>query len=349
MKMEAYSFEPRKPRYLSPSGLKKFYSDRKAYFKDYLAPCRPLRRPQTEAMSVGSAFDAYVKCQLWKDLFGDEAPQEFQVAYLLENQVEPHVRDFAYKAGADAMNAYVHAGAYKDLLEDLSKSPVDPKFEFNAEGQVSLTGEINENTVNLYGKPDIWYQTPGGIDVIRDWKVNGYCSKIGHSPKKGYTIIRDGWDHEAEKASTSHGKTHKLYEAKDLHGVEINGAFSFENVEPNWAAQICIYSWLQGIPVGTPIIVGIEQLVCKNRDAKGLPVQIRVAKHMGTCSEEFQTELIEKAQKAWDQIKSGYIFDQMTREESDKKCLHLALACETMSTMPEDHALFFNNINAKPW
>ena len=347
--MEPLKPELRTPRYMSPSSLKKFYSDRTKYFKDYLAPMRPPRTPQTNAMSGGSAFDAYVKCALWKDLFGAEPPQEFQVEHLLESQVEPHVRDFAFEAGKHVMDAYVFAGAYDDLLKDLSKSPVDPKFEFDAQGQVSLNGEIDENTVNLFGKPDIWYKTPGGVDVIRDWKVNGYCAKAGHSPKKGYTIIRDGWDHDVEKKSASHGKVHKMYEALDLAGVEINGAFSFEEVEAGWAAQTCIYSWLQGIKVGDPLIIGIEQLVCKNRLKDGLPVQIRVAKHMGTCSKEFQVDLITKAQVAWDQIRSGHIFDWMDRDESDKKCVMLALACETMSNMPVQDAIFYNTLNDRPW
>jgi hypothetical protein len=293
------------------------------------------------------------------DLF-DTVPDEFQIDYLLAAQVEEGIRDFAFEAGMHSFNAYVHSGAYAELLKELDASPVPPKFEFDATGQVSLDGTITEDTVNLFGKPDIWYQTKSGIDVIRDWKVTGYCSKSAATPYKCYSSIYDGWDHEKIKPSRSHGKSHKEFEPKEIDGVIINGAHSFEYGCSAYADQVTIYSWLQGCEVGSEVIIGIEQLACNTKgnlqildgnSNNKVPVDvplIRVAKHMGTVSKEYQEELIGKAQEAWDIIRSGFIFkgcynaekrEEYTREESDKEVSRLNLVCDNLHELGHDFAM----------
>ena len=51
----------RTPKYISPSALKLFEKNPTEYYLKYLADAHPPRSPQTQPMSVGSAFDAFVK------------------------------------------------------------------------------------------------------------------------------------------------------------------------------------------------------------------------------------------------------------------------------------------------
>jgi len=93
------------PKYLSPSALQLWLKDKEAYFIRYLALERPPKIAQTEAMAVGSAFDAYTKSFLWNYLNGPG--NDF---YILENmferQVEKQNRDKARVAGKKCFALY---------------------------------------------------------------------------------------------------------------------------------------------------------------------------------------------------------------------------------------------------
>ena len=301
----------RMPEYLSNSSINLFYSDRTDFYLRYLAQIRPPRFPQTKPMSVGSAFDAYVKAFLVKKLLGDRPA--FYRDKLFEQQVEKHNWDWAREAGQYAFEAYERSGALRDLLIELEQASGEPRFEFTVRRTIG--------GVPLLGKPDLWFVTHDGLHVIFDWKVNGFCSKRGQSPKAGYMMISDGWDEKDYPRSRNHRQAHKNCHPMNIGGIVVNVGKYLEDVDASWGQQTCIYGWLMGEEVGGRFITGIDQLAC----APGAPdkPRIRVARHRGRASKGYQETLWKKVSFVWETIHSGHIFDELTYEESKKKQLLL--------------------------
>lgn len=292
----------RKPKYLSPSAIETFFlkPDQSEYYLKYLADDRPPPFPQTDAMSVGSSFDAYVKAELVSDL--GLTLDGFDLDTLFTTQVEEHNRDFALSAGATCMEAYKTSGAYRRLLHQLQHGS-EVQFEFTAIGTVL--------DVPVRGKPDLQYRNEAGAIIIVDWKVNGFCSKSGASPKKGYVLCMDGW-HGAP--SRSHNSIHKDAHLMRIGGIDINIASFFEDVDERWARQLSTYGWLGGEEIGSNFILQIEQLAC---NPKG---QIRCATHAGRSSKEFQHKVSKQYQTAWKAINEGHIFTDLTYEQNKAMC-----------------------------
>jgi len=300
-------------KYLSPTSIKKFYSDLEGYYIDYLAEAHPPRMPQTQPMSIGSAFDAYVKSYLHQRLFG-LGDKDYDLRTLFETQVEQHNWDWAWKAGAYAFEIYKRYGALADLALELETAIGAPRFEGTLEGTVTrkdpLTGEIH--SVKFLGKPDLFYINKEGHFTILDWKVNGFCSKWGASPRPGYLNLL------TETGKKGH---HKKAVPMIHNGLKINVAQRLETVEEDWAAQTSVYSWLAGADIGEEFLVCIDQLACKG-DGIGYPT-IRVAQHRTRVGAEFQTELFIKAARMWEIVGSDHIFRDLSKTESQMKCKDL--------------------------
>jgi hypothetical protein len=309
----------RLPKYISPTSLSLFYSSRDEFYLKYMADQRPPRRPQTEPMSVGSAFDAFAKAYISEKLFG-EIREGFEREALFETQVAEHNRDFAYPAGEWVFQAYKKSGALADLMLELNLASEEPRFEFDVKANIPIEGSIDG--MILMGKPDLYFKTKSGARVIYDWKVNGYCSKSGASPKSGYVSIRDGWGHEYAPKSRSGNSMHKTCQPMTVSDIVINVGKYFETVDKSWANQLSIYGWVLGEDVGSPLIIGIEQLACKPHPAGSATMKplVRVASHRGYVSPKYQTELYEKAAYMWKAIHSGHIFDDLSRDENDRRC-----------------------------
>lgn len=305
------------PRYLSPTSIGLWDKDRVEFYLKYLAVNRPPRLKQTEPMSVGSAFDAFVKCYLVKRLFG-EVREGYDKDGLFEAQVEPHNRDFAIVAGQNCFDQYRDSGALADLMIELKLAVEEPRFEFTIEGDVAHEG--SEGGVPLLGKPDLYFKTKGNSNVVYDWKVNGYCGKRPTSPKKGYIKCRDGWGADIAPPSRGNQNMHKDAQLMVIDGVTVNIAEVMENVEWSWAIQLTVYGWLLGEGINDRPIIGIDQLACKPHDTK---VLVRCASHRLRVSKEFGAKLYQKICEIWGQINDGYIFDHLPREESNAKCLLL--------------------------
>lgn len=306
----------REVKYLSPTSLRLFEEDRTEFYLRYLADERPPRMKQTQPMSIGSAFDARVKSHLVRNLRGDMDP-EFEFDTLFANQVEPHNRDWALKASAYVMNAYVKSGALADLMIELEQALHEPRFEFTIEDRVSHMNY--DMAVPFLGKPDVYFVTRDGGQVVYDWKVNGFCGKRPTSPKKGYLIVRDGYS--GAKESRGNGKQHKDTQPMVVNGLTINIAHHLEDIDIDWALQLAIYGWVLGEELGSKFIVGIDQIVSKGlQDPWPL---LRVASFRNHISEVFQHDVFTRAVAAWTAIQTGYIFDNLPREESDARCLLL--------------------------
>jgi hypothetical protein len=255
-------------------------------------------------MSVGSSFDAYVKAELVIDLGMSNELPGFDLDTLFKDQVEEHNRDFAIEAGKDCMEAYKVSGAYRRLLHQINHGS-EPRFEFTAVGEIL--------GVPVRGKPDLQYRNEAGAMVIVDWKVNGFCSKSGASPKKGYVLCMDGWHGEH---SRSHNKVHKSADLMHIGGMDINIGMFFEEVDQRWARQLSTYGWLGGEEVGSNFIIQIEQLACNPKNG----MHIRCATHAGRSSKGFQETVAKQYATAWKAIAEGHIFIDLTYEQSKAMC-----------------------------
>jgi hypothetical protein len=292
---------------MSPSSIKIFERDIEDYATKYLLKNRPPRPPQTQPMSVGSAFDAFAKSYLYRNLFGNYG--SFDKTTIFESQVEEHNREWAWKAGQDCFDKYKACGALQALMSELGKAVGEPRFEFSVEDHV----EFNGFEMPLLGKPDIYFVNQYGVRVIYDWKVNGYCSERNTSPMKGYVICRDlnKWTNYP----------HKNAVITPYKGVQINAMMYLEEGNRDWADQLSIYSWLMGEPIGGEnVVFGIDQITG--------PGCSRISSHRLRIKSEWQTHLAERVCQIWEIIDSGHIFRDMSREESDAKLQQLEDLCQ---------------------
>lgn len=296
------------PKFLSPTSLHIWESDREEFYLKYLSGVQQQEKAQTLAMAVGSAFDAYVKSSLVRHIFGN-TPEGYSLSELLEEQVDPGIMTAAQEAGLYTYNKYVSSGAYAELLDWICRSTSPPRFEFK------LTGEVDG--VPLLGKPDCCFSHDGAL-VVLDWKVNGYCSASPTSPKKLYAYCRDTWEPTLEVKRTRGGDgPHKSYVPMDFHGFTI-GSHYLDDVDKTWADQLAIYMWMLGEPVGfDKAIACIDQIVAKPTDSWPL---LRVAQHRCRISSFWQHSLVRRLKLCWEVIQSGHIFTELTREESDSRC-----------------------------
>ena len=316
--------ELRLPKYLSPSALSKFESDRHTFFERYLSPIKTQRPPQQDYMAMGSALDARVKSEIHTAVHGEGATKgsQFDFEKLFESQVEPHIRDTVLERSTDLWNQYVESGSYGRLLADIIASPFAPEMEFTAKGDVQ--------GVPLLGKPDLRYITKEGLHVISDWKVNGSMSKTGASPVQGYKIALDTYD------SNTHGKqfvarrtkadppnkVYKDYDPMILKGTEIN-KWNLEEYSPDWADQLAIYSWLLGEPIGSEnYVIRMEQIACRPVKSQPLP-RAKFATHMSRIGKDYQEAVLARVKMCWSTIESGHIFTDVDRERSDEICRQL--------------------------
>lgn len=332
----------RKPEYLSPTSINLFHDDPEEYYIRYLSENKPPREPQTQPMSIGSSFDAYVKSFLHERLFGKGVDPRFELKTLFETQVEAHNRDWAWENGAVAFQMYRESGAFADLMLELQGAVNDPKFEIEIRGVINAR---NMGGVIFLGKPDVYFINKAGFPVILDWKVNGWCSKSPVSPAKGYLRLRHG------SKNRSLDKTHHKDAQPMMHqGMMINIGHQLENVDGKWATQLAIYGWLCGMDVGSDFITGLDQLVCKPSGAK-YP-EVRIAEHRLRIGKEFQWEVFSRAHKIWDCINTGHIFQNLSLKESQQLCISLDAKSKVMvelvnSDNPQDK--LFQEMTAKGW
>jgi hypothetical protein len=328
--------EIKRPKYLSPSAISTWLSSKEQFFLKYLAVDRPPRILQTQAMSVGSAFDTYIKCFLYARLFGTERAKNegFDFDTLFERQVEPQNRDFALKAGAHCYQSYKASGALATLLSLLKAAREPPRFEFTAMGTeatledgsgigiyniVMVDASVPVKTgdagpVVLLGKPDLHFITKTDISVVDDWKVNGYCSASGKKPVPGYMMLLDGF---ATK-SKHHGTCHKdCIPHEETCGLSYNLVPNIELQQADWARQLAVYSWLCGSPVGSDTVIAIDQLCCMPSFPSPM---ITVAQHRCMLTKKFQVETYQLAQEIWDTIHSDHIFRELSLDASRERC-----------------------------
>lgn len=313
----------RKPKYLSPSALAIWKKDQEAYYLQYLSDNRPPRDPQTAPMAVGSAFDAYIKADLYQKLVGKNDPK-YSFESLFEKQVEPQNRDNARKDGKTVFDAYVFHGGQAELMLEMQDALAEPRFEIDVESVIEYEGRY----VNMLGKPDVFFVNKQGAHCIFDFKVNGFYSSYRTSPKKGYVRLLPG------------RKEHKDCFAVDHHGIKVNQFLPLEDMDITWAAQLSIYAWLCGCKIGSDWIAGLEQLVCCPDDLS-TPI-ISVAQHRLLCGREFQQNLIRDCIDTWEIVNSDWIFRHLSRADSQARCEALDQRSAAIANMTADERAFLS-------
>jgi hypothetical protein len=324
--------------HISPTGLLTFEKSKDEFYMRYMARNKPPKLLQTQPMSIGSSFDANVKSYLQRCLCqskGKPVPEEYLFEKLFLSQVEPHNREWALGAGLYAFGCYKQSGALADILLEISQGDKDPRFEFEMRGTVAL----NDGVVPITGKPDLYFHNKLDARVVLDWKVNGFCSNSGQSPKPHHIISRDGWEGNQTK---NHRKAHKDAQVFMVKGIQVNVARNMEDIDKDWALQLCTYAWLMGEPVGGDFISGLEQLVCAPSGIADKP-QIRVASFRNKISQKFQFEVFERYQKCWSCISSGHFFPELSLEDSRIRCQQLERVSVNLQPTGDSKLDWFSN------
>jgi len=282
--------------------------DPEEYFLKHLAETRAPKIPQDRPASVGSAFDAYAKSALHEALFGKGADPKYGFEALFEEQVEAHNRDWAKPEGEYVFQCYKQSGAYATLLNLLLKAQGPPRFEFTVKADIL--------GVPFLGKPDCRFVSEGGVHVVHDWKVNGYCSKSATSPTKGYMLCRDG--EALKKANKSHNTAHEKFKPLDYHELVIDEGY-MEDISTDWADQLSLYGWALGEKIGDQtVVLSIHQVV-----AKPIPDRrpmLRVSEYRCRVRDSYQHHLAKRLTRAWEHITSGHIIPSLSREDNDNRC-----------------------------
>jgi len=295
------------PTYMSYSSWSTFKKDKEEFYLKYLSAKRPDRLPQERPASVGSAFDAYVKSDFHEKLYGTNADPKYGLQALFEAQVEPQNRDWAWDAGRYVFECYKVAGQYDTLLELLKKSTRPPRMEVDIKGPVE--------GVPFLAKPDLEFALEGPIEIVLDWKVNGFCGKANTSPNKGYMLCRDGF--VDKKQNKSHDTAHKQFVALDFHGFKIDAGY-MEDCSTDWAEQLSLYGWALGKKLADPnVIISVDQVVAKA--VIDSPPALRVSSYRARVRKSFQEYIATSLRECWATINSGHIFTDMTREQNDER------------------------------
>jgi hypothetical protein len=305
----------RAPKHISPSSLARWEDRREEFYIMHLSEVRTERSPQQIYMAAGSAFDAFVKSRIHRDVFGEQKTKgsPYELATIFESQVESHVRDEAYKLGEYLMSVYIKTGAYSNLIADILKCNQPPQMEFSVYGTV--------NGVPITGKPDLRYVTKEFVHVIGDWKVNGSYSDYGVSPVQGYQRAL------SLKKDEIKTEVHKKYLPNLYKGVEIN-ANGLDTFSPDWATQLTMYAWCLGEEPGdADYVVRMEQLACRKN--KNGDLNVKVATHMSQIDQRFQMDVMRRLMDCWTAIQKGHIFTDLTLEESIEHCEMIDKKLET--------------------
>lgn len=316
----------RVPRHFSPTSFDLYEKDKEAYYLSYLSERRFDKEPQSMPMAIGSAFDFLVKDYLIKNLVSSKLSGNNAE---MKAQIDKHNLPEAMEHGKNVFELYRASGALAAISGEIIKNA---RFEFGVTGAfvegklVAAAPELDRKdfvgALILNGRPDGYYQTRAKfesllVDVIHDWKVNGWLSSA-KSPDPGYVSVH-----------CSNGQVkgqHKDCFIKYHEGIKINGAAI--TIPESWRKQLSIYGWCLGVPIGTPMLGSIDQVI-------GPAASGRVAKHRFLISGDFQHSLFERMVEAWEIVNSNWIFRDMPKEASVARCA--ALETQVVSG-PEDNS-----------
>ena len=305
--------------YISPSQAGLFYKDREAYYLKYLADFKPPDFKQTAPMAVGGAFDSHVTRALAVRYFGADDPRcadLYNLEHMLDSAIQEASLDRAdiTRIGLELFKKYIATGAYGRLCAELDAAD---------EGSIRMQDRLffnGKDGLTLMGLPDLTF-TRGGVQHVYDFKANGFFSQA--SPLKGHVWKGTGLTEGVHKSAIL-GK-HSCGTVLDLSGY----------FDDNYKRQTCTYAWslLGGAALQTEIIVGIEQVACRPASSRwkdpvvlradGTGVAVTNVSTRSLISVDVQAAVMAEYDHMWACITSGWVFDDLSREESDAECLRL--------------------------
>jgi len=266
------------PKYLSPSALMTAEGLPNTFYMTRLCESqyRVPREEQSLAAGVGSAFDYLVK--MWLAENGSDAcRKKLELVKGLKGQVEcgkksEDLSEYkeAWEAGKKTLEAYM-----------LSCLP------YNKKGFTGLEKNIRKTIegVPMYGMMDAEFK-----GAPFDWKVSGYTSKTGVSPKPRYFRL---WDGLSIKGA------HKKY-VDDI---------PFNEIDEKWAIQVCTYGWLNGVKVGTEFDAYIDMLCWGKGQSR-----VRIAQYKGKITADFQEKVIYKYKRLWKSLQDGSFVELLAHD-----------------------------------
>jgi len=304
-----------KIQYLSPTSLTTFETAPDRFVLTYVIGVP--RSPQLKVMAVGSAFDAYVKGELAKDINGIDGVTN----QLLKDQVISTWRKEVDQHGKYLLGLYKASGAYAKLRTEIGNDCESFGYEFDAKTVLDIGGV----RVPIAGKPDLFFRkriTQGdtySVNAIIDWKVSGFFSKA--SPVAGYSRLLD--------AKGSDRGPHKDCMVMHKHGFAIGVG---GEIKADWLDQITMYSWCLQSPNNEEMwVLGIDQLVLQNITGKYVDKQgqtFKVASYRKIRKPN--PDLLERLKKAWSAIQAQHYYIDMPKEESDARVQTLASADDSL-------------------
>lgn len=253
-----------RPEYISPTAFSIFQHCNIKYYLTYLTGKRA-EFVQTPQMAIGSLFDAIVKSTIAKDLNWYNKDTKLSLKKLMESSVDPIHHNLLDEAKL-IFKVYKDSGAYDDLLAETVEEVEIENFKLIKDSPFKAG-------IPIFGKPDVRLGNISG-GRITDWKVNGYGSKWGQSPKPGYCRLYDDYGRKP---------AHKL------------SWMPMEQVDQKWAEQLTIYNWIgekSDVVEFKDIPVGIEQIVIRDGN-------VRVASFRNIITADFQHNLYLFLETMW--------------------------------------------------
>jgi hypothetical protein len=283
------------PSYLSPSSLSAFEDQPNRFYMERMSPVPWPKEPQGLAAAAGSSFDAQIKVEICKNLgitdivyervlkglYDKEQREHYLTSgtpfatMIFESSVEPTHRGVVLTAGDKIKRMYASSRIYKDT-------------QF-VDVELHHTFTLLSSGTPLFMKLDGVINLDDEQRVPLDWKVQGFASTTGASPKPGYKWIQ-GEDGMVKGPHEKYSKN-----------------MSFHDIDAKWGDQLCTYGWGLGKPPLTPFRVVIHALVVR-------PTGVRIAVYEGWITVERQRDLMRRYEMAWYMLKSGEFVKRLCSE-----------------------------------
>jgi hypothetical protein len=198
----------------------------KVYLKKQSGEIQPTYKSSL-AMSIGSAFDAFIKEYIAKKR-GIKSPL-LDLNLMLTKNIPESLRPEAIKQGRELAKIYIDLGLAAPYLEKI----YDIKLEQELYIQI--------NHIPILGQLDM---IANGVPF--DWKTRGFENNSAYPHK--------GWQRHI-KYNTNNGTFDIL---------EQDAPISMENKNPAWATQLMFYNWLAGNEAKSSYYV---HEICKCKDS----------------------------------------------------------------------------------
>jgi hypothetical protein len=256
---------------LSPSALIRAFTSPYTFYIDKLTNISVPREPQNMAAAAGTAFDIEVK----KFLIGLGVKSSLPIAKIEESLTCINI-DEAKKIGKILFDIYYESGVFRDR-----------KF---LSVEKHLKGEVSELPIMGQLDTTVEYFSTGGkerVETVHDFKVSGYTSTSGVSPKPGYKRKY------TSDINLEEGAKRKKKKGWDEGHKEYYEGIPFDKIDEMWALQFCMYGWLlHPDKYGEPFFVLVDSPIFN-----GQYKNIQIVQYEGIITPEFQARVMSKIEE----------------------------------------------------